>query len=78
MHLTVTMKFIYAFVECPKVGYYNGSECCPSEKCQNCNLDTWTCLECKPGYQGLRCELGNIIQILVKYRSICNNQTDCK
>lgn len=49
-----------AFVGCPKVGYYNGSACCPSEKCQRCNLDTGTCLVCQPGYQGVRCEQGNI------------------
>lgn len=52
-----------AFVGCPTSGNYNGSECCPSEKCQRCNLDTGICLRCQPGYRGLRCEQGNIMQI---------------
>lgn len=51
------------FVCCPTVGYYNGSECCPSDKCRSCNLETETCLECQPGFIGLQCEQGNINQI---------------
>uniref|UniRef100_A0A8W8M7E4 Laminin EGF-like domain-containing protein n=1 Tax=Magallana gigas TaxID=29159 RepID=A0A8W8M7E4_MAGGI len=41
---------------CPTVGYYNGPECCPSDECRRCNLETGTCLECQPGYKGPQCE----------------------
>lgn len=54
---------INLYVGCPTDGYFNGSVCCPSEKCQRCYLDTGTCLVCQPGYKGLQCEQGNKMQI---------------
>lgn len=48
------------FEGCPDMGYYNGSDCCPGVNCVNCDLEAGACLECKPGYQGRRCEQGNV------------------
>lgn len=48
------------FEGCPDTGYYNGSDCCPGVNCVNCDLEAGACLECKPGYQGRRCEQGNV------------------
>lgn len=42
---------INLYVGCPTDGYLLGPECCPFDKCQVCNLETGTCLECQPGYK---------------------------
>lgn len=44
---------------CPKLGYF-GQNCsvpCPDVNCQYCHVETGTCLGCKPGFKGQRCEL---------------------
>lgn len=57
-----------AFISgCPKLGYF-GQNCsvpCPDVNCQYCHVETGTCLGCKPGFKGQRCELGNIVSCLV-------------
>ncbi|XP_056003613.1 uncharacterized protein LOC130049702 [Ostrea edulis] len=43
---------------CSVPGYY-GSDCsvpCPDRNCRHCHIQTGACYECKPGYQGHRCE----------------------
>eukprot|EP00105_Crassostrea_gigas_P004906 XP_011418275.1 PREDICTED: protein draper isoform X1 [Crassostrea gigas] len=44
---------------CPATGCYgsNNTLPCPDVNCQYCHIETGTCQDCKPGYQGYRCEL---------------------
>nr|XP_034318694.1 uncharacterized protein LOC105319650 [Crassostrea gigas] len=47
---------------CPTTGCYgsNNTLPCPDVNCQYCHVETGTCQRCRPGYQGYRCELGQI------------------
>uniref|UniRef100_A0A8W8NTN0 Scavenger receptor class F member 2 n=1 Tax=Magallana gigas TaxID=29159 RepID=A0A8W8NTN0_MAGGI len=44
---------------CPATGCYgsNNTLPCPDVNCQYCHIETGTCQDCQPGYQGYRCEL---------------------
>uniref|UniRef100_A0A8W8P078 Uncharacterized protein n=1 Tax=Magallana gigas TaxID=29159 RepID=A0A8W8P078_MAGGI len=46
-------------LRCPATGYF-GSNCsvpCSNVNCQYCHIEVGTCLGCKPGYKGHRCEM---------------------
>lgn len=45
---------------CPNTGFYYGIDCCSNVNCQYCRMDTGTCLECKPGYIGDKCDIGDV------------------
>lgn len=45
---------------CPNTGFYYGIDCCSNVNCQYCHMDTGTCLECKPGYIGDKCDKGDV------------------
>lgn len=47
---------------CPTSGYYgiNCSIPCPEHCLTHCHIEKGTCQACKPGYQGQRCEQGDI------------------
>uniref|UniRef100_K1QQH6 Uncharacterized protein n=1 Tax=Magallana gigas TaxID=29159 RepID=K1QQH6_MAGGI len=65
VHIFKTLKYIIHIKGCPATGCYgsNNTLPCPDVNCQYCHIETGTCQDCKPGYQGYRCELGKVAYV---------------
>lgn len=48
------------FSGCSIVDKFYGADCCPDVNCLKCHMENGTCVECDPGFQGDRCEQGDV------------------
>lgn len=49
---------------------YYGTDCCSNVNCRYCYMEMGTCLDCKSGYKGDMCELGNHRLVCLLYISM--------